>query len=129
MDEESRLAWDDYRRRQRLLTRIILGGSLTCAILFIVGQLAGVEGIVQIALLLWVPCMIAYIVAYNYLLAFRCPRCHKKFFCTTFSHNAVRRTCAHCTLPKWGSADEPAPLWWHNPGKFEWPEPKNAPPP
>ena len=36
---------------------------------------------------------------------FRCPRCSKRFFLTTWSRNTFAMKCRHCGLPKWAGSE------------------------
>ena len=93
--------WDDYRRRKRLcwilfLTYVpgVFGIGLPLDRLFSselpLGILAG----------MW---MVALLVAGNYAIAWRCPRCGKPFFLTWWGYNSFARKCVHCMLPKWST--------------------------
>jgi len=45
--------------------------------------------------------MLAFVISGNYAIAWRCPRCSKTFFRTSWYYNSFARRCVHCKLPKW----------------------------
>lgn len=96
------LAWNDYRKRRKMLWYSALGIFAIMAILnFFVSNLA-----VPILGPIW---MVATIVSYFRLLFFRCPRCHHTFFVrwSFMLNNWFARRCMHCGLPKWSKDDTP----------------------
>lgn len=101
-------AWREYRSLARLSWVLFLGYIPGVGLIwFLIGASFGYSTIGDVArtvvLITW---MVAALVVSNRAARFRCPRCGKKFFSRTFSHNSFARRCVHCGLPKWASRDD-----------------------
>ncbi|MGD0625569.1 MAG: hypothetical protein ABSB32_12705 [Thermodesulfobacteriota bacterium] len=97
------LAWKDYKRRRRWFFGAWLGGFV------VVASLAALLNRMSLGdLAFWVlgPLwLVAFVIAGLRLEFFRCPRCHRHFFCARWYYNLFARRCVHCGLPKWSDTD------------------------
>ena len=103
-------AWQDLRRRRRLLWILFLGYIPgVAALCFLVGAPITSMGETQqgevacaIIALLWI---FAFAVAAIRLTFFRCPRCHRIFHSTWWRHNPFAHNCLHCGLAQGTTAE------------------------
>ena len=89
-------AWNDYRRRRRLLLATVCAFAAFMAILT-KNHWPVVIGIAFIGLVV-VPVGL-------YVIDFRCPRCGQQFFVVRRHGNGWARRCLHCGLKKWAESE------------------------
>lgn len=91
-------AWDDYRRRVQWLWGVWIGGFGALGLLtFSLGWMRHGEVVLKILSVSWIA---AFLVVALRLSWFRCPRCQRTFFSTTWRYNPLARKCVHCGLRK-----------------------------
>jgi len=97
-------AWQDYRRRRKLLLWAALAGAAVFAVCI---QVARVEHSVKP--FYWGLAVLAGAAAWALLpLAdFPCPNCGEPFSQKGRTRNLFNRVCLHCRHPKWAIAEPP----------------------
>jgi hypothetical protein len=102
-------AWHEYgrvwRRSLVLFAVSFWGGSALTAGLVGVFFPAAPVWITPVLILPWVA---AAAMAGQAPIRWRCPRCARPFFSTTWFRNGFARRCLHCGLPKWAPRDPDA---------------------
>jgi len=99
-----------YAERRRILTRLALlaGGFVLLFLLFAVEvdkhpSLGSTLAVPLIILILLLPAQ--WFVFMWKIGGWRCPRCGKRFFISTFVNNPLGRRCRHCGLPRLKKSD------------------------
>jgi hypothetical protein len=88
--------WREYRRRRNLSLFAFLGYVPIIAVLAIVcDRLFGSATPAFIAAFGW---MVFAVIAGNWFIRFRCPRCGLPFFAKWWGYNTMVRKCLHCKL-------------------------------
>jgi hypothetical protein len=101
-------AWRDLNRRSALLWLLFFGcipGMLLLA--YLLNGLFIQEGLFVVVALAWMPA-IAW--AGDRMATFMCPRCTRAFFEDLYFFWPLRRSCAHCSLPRWAEDVRPAAI-------------------
>src|SRR5579862_9279133 len=99
MDQEYVEAWKDYRRRRQLYAICFLSLPIVGGCLFLL-QYAVAFAIIGAT---W---LISTLVSMVRFASFRCPRCRKRFFSSSFTNNPFATKCMNCGLPKWAVSPE-----------------------
>jgi hypothetical protein len=94
-----RAAWRDLNRRSAVLWLLLSGGIPGVFLLaYLQDDLLIPEDLFLVVALAWMPA-IAW--AGSRMASFICPRCTKAFFADWHFFWPLRRSCAHCNLPRW----------------------------
>jgi hypothetical protein len=96
-------AWSDYRSRRRWFFGVWLGGLPV--VILIAGALIKIFHSELPFYFVGAAWMLSFAVVGIRLTLFRCPCCHRQFFCTWYSSNQFARRCVHCGFPKWAEID------------------------
>jgi hypothetical protein len=99
-------AWRDLDRRSTMLWLLLLG-CIPGMFLFtyFLNDLLLQNAPIFVAPLAW---MAAIAWAGSRMASFSCPRCDKVFFENWYFFKPLRRSCAHCNLPRWAKDVPPA---------------------
>jgi hypothetical protein len=108
--EKYAASWKNLRFRKGVFYSIFLGLPLCWIILksFIFWTASPVSNIAAIITSTWILAayLLLYIIAAIYLHAFRCPRCHERFFLSTSGIVLFKDTCGSCGLPGGALTDD-----------------------
>ena len=96
-------AWSEYRSRRRWFFGVWLGGVPVVAL--IAGALIKVFHSELPFYFVGAVWMLLFAVVGVRVTLFRCPSCHRHFFCTWYSSNQFAQRCVHCGFPKWAEID------------------------
>ena len=99
-------AWRDLGRRSAILWLLLFGcipGMFLLA--YLLNDLLLQDAPFPVVALAW---MAAVIWAGNRMAGFACPRCSRAFFENWYFFKPLRRSCAHCNLPRWAKDMPPA---------------------
>jgi hypothetical protein len=89
--------WREYRRRRNLSLFALLGYVPFVGIFAMITiRLFGTATPAFVVAFVW---MAFAVVAGNWFVRFRCPRCGKPFFAKWWGYNTFARKCLHCKLP------------------------------
>jgi hypothetical protein len=99
MEETYVEAWKDYRRRRQMYAISFLSFPLVG---FVAISLQSAVAFVVIGAT-WLIFSIVSMIRFG---TFRCPRCQKRFFSTSFTNNPFAAKCLNCGLPKWAVLPE-----------------------
>ena len=92
-------AWQEYRKRLRLVTWLFIGYIPGVFILSYPAMLVlGTQAPFYAVGGLWIA---ALVIAWLRLGFFPCPRCAKSFSSTWWYSNPLATSCVHCGFPKW----------------------------
>ena len=97
-------AWDDYRRRRRLLLVAALGWFPGMFVL--AAPMCRLLGNGEAFVAVMVSWAFFFIAASIRLSQFPCPRCGEPFFHTWYT-NMHAKQCMHCDWPKWEEKPRP----------------------
>jgi len=92
-------SWQEYRRRRNLSLFALVGYVPFVGVVAIISLwLIGTAIPAFIAAIAW---MVFALVAGNWFIRFRCPRCGEPFFADSkwWGYNTFARRCLHCKLP------------------------------
>jgi hypothetical protein len=96
-------AWGDYRSRRCWFFVASLGGFAIVASLAVLFDKLSLGDVA-----FWIigpAWMISFVIVAARLQLFKCPRCHRPFFNTSWYGNPLARRCVHCGLAKWSTED------------------------
>lgn len=98
--------WLEYRKRNTLFWLVFLGFMPGVLLIGIpLSRLLNVDNVAGLVAIIW---MVAFVITGNYRAFWRCPRCRKPFFHKWWYHNFFARKCVHCKLPKYAGFEPPA---------------------
>ncbi len=98
-------AWRDLKRRSTILWLLLFGcipGVLLLA--YLLNDLLLQDAPILAVALVW---MAAIAWAGSRMASFACPRCSGAYFENWYFFKPLRRSCAHCSLPRWAKAAPP----------------------
>jgi len=98
-------AWRDLNRRSTILW-LLLFGCIPGMFLFayLLNDLLLQNAPVLVVALAW---MAAIAWAGSRMASFVCPRCGRAFYENWYFFKPLRRSCAHCSLPRWAEDTPP----------------------
>jgi len=91
--------WREYRKRRNLTLFVVLGYLPTIGLIALTtNALFNTSTPAFVLAPIW---MVAAVVAGNWFIRFRCPRCGQPFFANSrwWGYNTFVRRCLHCKLP------------------------------
>ena len=98
-------AWRDLNRRSTILW-LLLFGCIPGMFLFayLLNDLLLQDAPILVVALAW---MAAIAWAGSRMASFECPRCSGVFYENWYFFKPLRRSCAHCSLPRWAKDTPP----------------------